>query len=63
MNTVNIDQYRTLAADIRAFSNRDSHLIAEMCLDVYPVSQPQHFKLREYIRAAIVQHLQANKGA
>jgi len=54
MATINIDHYYQLADDIQAVKKRDKHLIAEQCLDVYPLYSAA---IREHVRKLIVKHL------
>lgn len=58
MATINIAQYKTLAADMQAFRPRDHHLIAEWCLDVYPLYSAS---ARDRVRKIIINHLQGIK--
>ena len=54
MASINIQQYYKLAEDIKAFKKRDHHLIAEQCLDVYPLYSAG---VRGMVRRLIVEHL------
>lgn len=54
MASINIQQYYKLADDIQAFKKRDPHLVAEQCLDVYPLYSAG---VRELVRRLIVKHL------
>jgi hypothetical protein len=54
MTWINIDQYYKLAEEIQAVKARDAHLIAEQCLDVYPLYS---HATRQHVRRLIVKHL------
>jgi hypothetical protein len=54
MATINIHQYYQLADDIQAFKKRDKHLVAEQCLDVYPLFSTT---VRQHVRRLIIKHL------
>tara|TARA_R110000796_G_scaffold1456_1_gene5816 strand:+ start:1152 stop:1427 length:276 start_codon:yes stop_codon:yes gene_type:complete len=54
MTSINIDQYYKLADDIQAVKKRDKHLVAEQCLDVYPMNSTA---VRQHVRKLIVKHL------
>ncbi len=47
--------YKTLALEIQdAQPARDAHLIAEWCLDIYPLSR---YAMRQYVRQLIIEAL------
>ena len=54
MTSINIDEYKKLADDIQAHKNRDPHLVAEWCLDIYPLHSAA---LRQHVRKIIIKHL------
>jgi hypothetical protein len=54
MAYINIDQYYQLADDIQAFKKRDKHLVAEQCLDIYPLCSAT---IRQHVRRLIIKHL------
>ena len=54
MATINIQQYYKLADDIQAFKPRDKFLVAEQCLDVYPLYSKG---VRYMVRRLIVDNL------
>jgi len=58
MATINIDQYKTLARDMNNFKPRAPELIAELCLDVYPLFSTA---IRAHVRAIIIRELKGNK--
>ena len=43
-----------MADDIQAFKKRDKHLVAEQCLDVFPLYSTA---VRQHVRNLIVKHL------
>ena len=50
-----IIDYKSLALEIQeAQPARDAHLIAEWCLDIYPLS---HYAMRQYVRRLIIDTL------
>ena len=53
-----IIDYKSLALEIRdAQPTRDAHLIAEWCLDIYPLSR---YAMRQYVRQLIINALGEN---
>ena len=50
-----IIDYKSLALEIQeAQPSRDAHLIAEWCLDIYPLSR---YAMRQYVRQLIIDTL------
>ena len=50
-----IIDYKSLALEIQdAQPSRDAHLIAEWCLDIYPLSR---YAMRQYVRRLIIDTL------
>lgn len=54
MASINIHDYYTLADEMQDFRKRDKHLVAELCLDVYPLYSAA---IRQHVRKLIVEHL------
>jgi hypothetical protein len=59
MATINIQKYYELADDIQSFKPRDKHLVAEQCIDVYPLYSKG---VRDMVRRLIVNHLKECKA-